>query len=258
MIIAVSGLTYDHVGNKGSAGAGKDTVSDRLVQKHGFQKLACADPMKRFVQEIFGFSLDQLWGPSECRNAVDPRYLRMPVGSLGTLAGDPNPAEDVYLTPRYALQRLGTEWARDCYPDVWVSFAMKIAKSIEDGSTLYDPVFGPRHWPATEAAYPKSNAVISDMRFRNEFDYVRASGGKVVRVVRPVDKILDGNHQSENDLANVDDSEFDYVIAGKAYDLGDLLLKVDRMAEDLGVITGQCCKRDYDADGNCDVHRPGK
>lgn len=52
----------------GQAGSGKDTVADAI----GGQKMALADPMKRLARAIFDFTEDQLWGPSESRNALDP------------------------------------------------------------------------------------------------------------------------------------------------------------------------------------------
>ena len=49
----------------GKAGSGKDTAAAYLIEKHGFVKLAFADPLKRFAKGVFGFTSEQLWGPSE-------------------------------------------------------------------------------------------------------------------------------------------------------------------------------------------------
>lgn len=62
------------IGVTGQAGAGKDEVAGRLVQKHGFVQLSLADPMKRFGLNVFGFDVIQLWGPSSARNHFDPGF----------------------------------------------------------------------------------------------------------------------------------------------------------------------------------------
>src|SRR6266404_2066963 len=122
------------VGLSGLAGSGKDTAADHLVAKHNFVKVSLADPLKRMCRDAFDFTDDQLWGPSEKRNAPDERYRRKPTQHM--LHGrDFNTTTDKcytcgaekpwppglggeecfhYLTPRYALQKLGTEWGRDC------------------------------------------------------------------------------------------------------------------------------------------------
>jgi len=56
----------------GQAGSGKDAVADTFVKTYGAEKLALADPMKRFAKKVFGFTDEQLWGPSENRNATVP------------------------------------------------------------------------------------------------------------------------------------------------------------------------------------------
>jgi hypothetical protein len=60
----------------GPAGSGKDTVAKMIVEESPTPvvTIAQADPMKRFAAKVFGFNEEQLWGPSEARNAPDPRY----------------------------------------------------------------------------------------------------------------------------------------------------------------------------------------
>lgn len=56
----------------GEAGSGKDTVADMLAKQLPTEPIAFADPFKHFCKAVFGFSDDQLWGPSASRNAPDP------------------------------------------------------------------------------------------------------------------------------------------------------------------------------------------
>lgn len=60
----------------GEAGAGKDSVADLLADRHGWTKFSLASPMKRFCADMFGFTDEQLYGPSSARNAPDPRWAR--------------------------------------------------------------------------------------------------------------------------------------------------------------------------------------
>ena len=112
MLIGITGVCVDTAGNRRVIGTGKDLVAARLVQKHGFQQLAWADPFKRFCMETFGFSIEQLWGPSERRSEAHPTYVR-PDGTP--------------LTVRYALTSLGGDWGRSCCPDIWVQYGLQVA-----------------------------------------------------------------------------------------------------------------------------------
>ena len=113
------------IGLLGVAGSGKDTVADIFVRDHNFVKVAFADPLKRICKDVFAFTDEQLWGPSEKRNAPDERYLRRKIENefLDHIG-------DEYLTPRFALQQLGSEWGRNCYPNVWVDYALRVAKTL--------------------------------------------------------------------------------------------------------------------------------
>jgi hypothetical protein len=155
------------LGLSGVAGAGKDTAANILVDL-GFVKISLAMPMKFICKELFDFSDEQLWGPSEARNAPDPRY-----GGL---------------TPRHALQTLGTEWGRACWPDIWVNRALKDARWYFD--------------------YDALGVVVPDVRFRNERAAIETAGGEVWRIVRPGAGLAGAAaaHLSENELT---DSMFD-------------------------------------------------
>ena len=62
------------IGITGQANSGKDTVASYFVNNHNFVQVALADPLKRLGSKVFEFTEEQLWGPSEYRNALDPRY----------------------------------------------------------------------------------------------------------------------------------------------------------------------------------------
>lgn len=144
MIIGVCGLI----------GAGKDTVADYLVNVHEFRRDSFAATLKDAVSAVFGWDRDMLEGRTkssrEWREQVDPWWSQR--------LGIPD------LTPRWILQRWGTETLRHGFhDDVWIaSLENKLRNSLDD-------------------------VVISDCRFPNEIESIRRSGGLVVRVIRGQD-----------------------------------------------------------------------
>lgn len=204
------------IGLCGKAGSGKDTVADILVRDLGFVKIAFADPLKRVCKDIFDFSDEQLWGPSEKRNEPDFRYCRKPhQQGYDPVDGRPTTIDAQYLTPRYALQQLGTEWGRDCYPDIWIDYAMRVAKSIMAGRGSYTAKKGLELAIDGGGHYLKpTGVVISDVRFENEVRGLRAYGARVLRIVRP-NQGLKGEastHRSETEMDGIPAELFDAVL----------------------------------------------
>jgi dCMP deaminase len=126
------------LGLAGYKGSGKDTLA-ALLASYGFRRVAFADPLKLACRAIFGFTAAQVEDPAQ-KEVVDPRWG---------------------FTPRWAMQRLGTEGVRGSVADdVWVkSFLLR-------------------------AAEEPSHVVVTDVRFRNEVDAVRSLGGRVFLVQR--------------------------------------------------------------------------
>src|SRR3990172_9381938 len=155
------------IGVVGKAGVGKDTIARAIAPRHlvwqdgewrdvggvegprlGLRddavQLASADPLKVFCQEVYNFSDDQLWGPSQQRNAPDMRYPRH---------------DGSYLTPREALQTLGTEWGRARYDKTWIHLMLRRAQSLTDGPHIV--AVGQRFRVARH-----SLVVVSEVRFQ--------------------------------------------------------------------------------------------
>ncbi|HSW76544.1 MAG TPA: hypothetical protein VLG50_05840 [Candidatus Saccharimonadales bacterium] len=76
----------------GNIGSGKDTASDYLVYKYGFDKTTFAKPLKDALKTLFMFSDNQLYGTQEEKNTIDQRWN---------------------LSPRKAMQWLGTDILRN-------------------------------------------------------------------------------------------------------------------------------------------------
>lgn len=205
------------------------------LEKHrSFVRIGFADPLKRFCQELFSFSDAQVWGDEkELQDKRYPRPYKLRVTQLDeegmkkvSVLPLPEPTEaeinaapkrDGFLTPRYAMQRLGTEWGRDCYDTIWVEYALRVAKKLLKGGFRYMPKDGciPQ-WDAFggRPETPPPGVVFSDVRFRNEFDAIKSADGINIRVIRPG---ADGSvgisgHASEKEQQGIPNSEFDYVI----------------------------------------------
>lgn len=178
------------IGLSGLIGAGKDTVADVLVQRHGFVKIAMADTLKDAVAAMFGWPRYLLQGNTqesrEYREIPDPFWSER----LGKT-----------ITPRYMLQQFGTEVMRNSvHNDIWVF-------TMERNFTNY------------------KNIVIPDIRFPNEIQSVRKAGGHLVKLIRgelPVWTSVaeEGNHERmKTEFPHVHpsewmwmNSEYDYTI----------------------------------------------
>lgn len=122
----------------GTAGSGKDSTARLLIEHHGWVLHSLAGPMKRFAADMFGFTDEQLHGPSKFRNEPDPRWARpcpRCTGSGDLREGDSLTMEVKFTkggcracdgagriddnSPRRILQLMGEEFLRQMiHPDV--------------------------------------------------------------------------------------------------------------------------------------------
>lgn len=154
------------IGITGKKGHGKDTVGE-FLRKHGFELTAYANPIKEAVMVALSMTIEQVCGPIEVKEAVDERYG---------------------ITPRHAMQTLGTEWGRDSInKDVW---ALAAHARIDDAAAEY--------W------------AITDVRFLNEASILRERGGIILKVVRP--DTSTGQFEEHSSETELDQIEADIVL----------------------------------------------
>lgn len=203
------------IGITGRANAGKDSVAGYLCQKYGYTQVALADPLKVLGAKLFGFSTDQLWGPSNLRNTLDPRFTSHFAAGWSTANENLLQARDLleallpdtdidvahgsllswfgalkeeytFLSPRIMLQSLGTEWGRQVLSeDVWVRRLMAVSSQLAKGGCVYSKEEGV---VAKPGAAPPTGIVVSDVRFENELHFLRNNGGLVFRIRRSTDR----------------------------------------------------------------------
>lgn len=157
------------IGLSGYARSGKDTAADHLVSNYGFTRYSFAAPMKEAMYRLNPIVYSDAIGNFRYKDLVDVYGL--------------DKAKDSHPEIRRLLQVFGTEVGRDMFgQNFWVDLALSSAK--------------------------ENLVVISDVRFKNEADGIKAAGGQVWRINRdgigPVT-----NHASEVDL---DDYKFDNVL----------------------------------------------
>ena len=104
----------------------------------------------------------------------------------------------IKLTPRLILQLLGTDCGRDIiHPNIWVNALFADYKENYIGD-----------WGQGHHMYSYPSWIITDVRFPNELEALKARNGLSIRVNTNRAGIL-SNHESETAL---DDATFDYVI----------------------------------------------
>jgi hypothetical protein len=165
-------------------GVGKDTAASFLIQ-HGYIHLAFADPLKAGAMAIFGLTEAQCNDPV-LKETVDPFWQK---------------------TPRYILQKVGTECMRDNFgDDIWVR---ALGRRIQ-------------HWGE------KRDFVITDLRFLSEAQALKGWGAFLVKITRPgvePARDADGNiHRSESELLDYKGWDAHIVNAGTTAQLGEKIV----------------------------------
>lgn len=160
------------LGLSGLAQVGKDAAASHLAIRHGLSVYAFADPIRRGLGAMFGFSPELFDGDQE-----------------------ENVVPWIGKSPRRLMQTLGTEWGRELVAsDIWTrACAHDIAFDIDidEGADLDGLSFSP--W---------RGAVVSDVRFENEAQWIRDQGGVVVHILR-TDARAVAEHKSESGVQRV-------------------------------------------------------
>lgn len=225
----------------GPAGVGKDTVGVALTKVAGFKRIAQADPIKRIARDVFGFTDEQLWGPSSARNAIDSSWvqtdkMKLVTGdvAMSAIAGaiyglanrgrsldavDLNPAlldsvvkfqetlkdfieKNGGLNARIVLQLLGTEVGRAFDKLIWTRATLNEARRQLDAGA--------------------PGVVITDGRFLSEVLEAKRVGAQVWKIVGS-STLTGATHASETELAGIPDHMFDVILSNnKEYGIAAL------------------------------------
>lgn len=150
----------------GLARSGKDSVATRLVEAHGYVRVAFADKLKEAALKA-----DPIVEDSN-------ETLGLPMLRLSTV-----------------VETYGWERAKDAFPEVR-RFLQNYGQTIRE---LLPGFWIRQAWPAVRAAHHLGRPVVfTDMRYRDEADALRVHGFSLVRVQRPGQ--VPGEHRSEREL----------------------------------------------------------
>jgi hypothetical protein len=167
----------------GKANSGKNTVGKLLIKElyRGFPPssseykfIAFADPIKKMARLAFPqIPRKWLYGPSKFRAQVIPNAFK-----------DGTP-----LTVRQVLIDIGNDFGRKYQADIWIN-------NLED--------------TFNKLAKKSKTVIVTDVRFRNEFDRLKKLGFFQIRLLR--DSHLKIDDVSETNQDGIHDDEFDCVI----------------------------------------------
>jgi hypothetical protein len=175
------------IGITGHAGSGKTTAAKYLVQEKSYICVPFAAPLKKMLR---GLGLTD--------RETDGDLKEQPSDIL------------MGVTPRFAMQRLGTEWGRNLiHPDLWIELWRREAERLIAGG---------------------HGVVSDDCRFPNEADVLRKLGGKIIGL--RTDEALDPavvSHASETQSI-----EPDVKILNSKVSFDDFYARINGALEHLG------------------------
>lgn len=158
------------VGISGFIGSGKTTISDYLCNNYGFTNYSFAEPLKKGVKEMFGFTDDQMY-TQKGKETVDKFWG---------------------ISPRRALQYIGTEVMRDSIDNLIPGIGE--AFWIQSFIKTYDKT---------------KKIVIDDVRFVNEINIIKKLGGVVYKVKRESSIVIEHKSESTLSKYELYDGTFD-------------------------------------------------
>jgi hypothetical protein len=165
------------IGITGLKRSGKDTCANILMNEFNFQKYNLADPIRRACSDIFLWDYPNLIN-GEFKETVDPEWG---------------------ISPRQAMQNLGTEWGQ-----------YSLCKHYEEffhvtGRLLWVKRFC--RWWKTSYDIHNFNVVIPDIRFFHEIEEIQNSiDGSIQKFFIRINRNLNQEkdlHESERHIVNL-------------------------------------------------------
>ena len=182
------------VGIAGKKRAGKDVIANFLVNEYAFLLYKFATPMKKIVHIMYDW--DERHTEGDLKEVVDLKWG---------------------ISPRQALQVLGTDWAQY---DLCSKFPLF---GEITGKDLWVNLF--KSWYKKHSEF---NVVISDVRFPHEVEILKEMGAVLFKTTRPGLSLTD-THESESyiDGLNVDYNLNNNSTVENLKKLVDNILKID-------------------------------
>ena len=140
---------------------------------------------------------DTAGGWISCRHGLRTRSFADPIkmmlmwtfGDRFSRGDREQPIDWLGKSPRQLMQTLGTEWGRDLvHPDLWVLVAKQEWERL-----------------LAEGGSEDTGMVFTDVRFRNEAEWVLREGGTLIHIVRPDAELVNAHASEQADLSDLCD-----------------------------------------------------
>lgn len=175
----------------GAKGSGKDTFAEALVRRN-FHVCKMADTLKDMLRTLYrAADVDE----KTIERKIEGDLKEEPCEVLGG------------ATPRWAMQSLGTEWA----------------KMVDPTHTLWSRIWEKRVAPRLLDGTP---IVCTDVRFHHEAEAVRRLGGYLIRIER-AGQSTDDSHVSETEMKSlqVDETVYNHASVSALHRKAEAFLK---------------------------------
>lgn len=187
------------IGLVGEKNVGKDLTAS-FFESNGFTKLTFSRTLKEAVKILFNWSDKQV---NEDKEIVDPNWN---------------------IAPREILQLLGTEFLR-------FKLGNKLNNEIEFKGMKQEFSFHIKNlFLQNKKLFDEGkNIIISDIRFIDEYNFIKWLGGKIIKINRNIKCNEFSNHISETEIDNF--KKYDFTIENN-FSIGHLRKVVNLIVED--------------------------
>lgn len=166
------------IGLAGPAGVGKDTIADYLVDTYNFTKFSFSDALYEEVAAAFKMDKATLYERS-AKEAETPalQYWSCQDKTFQNLIFHLLTDEhvdypmDKWLSPRWVLQRWGTDYRRKQDPEYWIKKSMLFVEAYLRNATEHPDI-------------QRGGLVNCSVRFENERAFIKQFNGEVWHVRR--------------------------------------------------------------------------
>lgn len=217
----------------GKAGSGKNTSADILAKNfNNVQMVSFAEPIKRMLQLMYDISDEVLFGESNLRDTVYPKYRKdasfwdiveylqtfdsYNFESSEQFAKDFRELaySDEKLSVRNLLRIAGQGMREKHGNDFWINlFLNKTIEHLKNNSDI---------------------VIVTDVRHRNEVLAVKQLGGINVKI-KKTNQVNKSNHISETELDTIPDYWFDYMLVNDT-SKNALENKINTLANEIKVV----------------------
>jgi len=247
-------MDFTVLGFMGESNSGKDFCGQWVVDNKGFARVAFADTIKRFIQIVFDFDRENLWGDPKYRNqeiipctggnatasslmhrhwdqALENMTLNVHnwVNELALTTTEKaeyvkvvgrwfdecrSRTKDGQISARIALQLLGTEFGRGYRDSIWFDYLFEKIIPRINAGEYYVKEVG----IVSQRYVTVAGVIITDHRFRNEITRTQERNGYVIKLVRLSTKDKDNEAEEAGIKGHASEAE-QRSIPDSAYDL---------------------------------------